>query len=167
MQELTERQLQILKAIVEEYIDTAEAVGSETLDKKYNLGVSPATIRNETAKLTNLGYLKQPHTSAGRVPTPRALRLYINKLMKADDLSVAEEVGVKQKIWDYRKEMDRLLKESTRTLASYTKAMSLAATDEGDIYTSGVGNILEMPEFYDIDTTKYLLDTLDEYDYWW
>ncbi|MBM3284045.1 hypothetical protein FJY90_07460, partial [Candidatus Gottesmanbacteria bacterium] len=51
--------------------------------------------------------------------------------------------------------------------ASYTKAMSLAATDEGDIYTSGVGNILEMPEFYDIDTTKYLLDTLDEYDYWW
>lgn len=167
MPELTERQLQILKAIIEEYIETAEAVGSETLDKKYNLGVSPATIRNEMVKLTSLGYLKQPHTSAGRSPTSPALKLYVDKLMKTKEMSVAEEVTVKQNIWDYRSEMDKLLREATKALAKHTKTMSLAATNEGDIYSSGVGNILDMPEFYDIDVTKHLLETLDDYGYWW
>lgn len=167
MIDLTERQLQLLKAIVEEYIETAEPVGSEKLDKKYNLGVSPATIRNEMIRLTQMGYLKQPHVSAGRQPTSQALKLYVNKLMKPEDISVAEEVKVKQNIGNYKDEMDKLLREATKSLAKYTKTMSLAATDEGDIYTSGVGNILQMPEFYDIDLTKHLLDTLDEHNFWW
>jgi len=167
MPELTERQLHILKAIIEEYIETAAPVGSETLDRKYNLGVSPATIRNEMVKLTTGGYLKQVHTSAGRTPTSAALRLYVDKLMKPKEMSVAEEVTVKQNIWDYRAEMDKLLREATKALAKHTNTMSLAATDEGDIYSSGVGNILDMPEFYDIDVTKRLLETLDDYAYWW
>lgn len=167
MPDLTERQLQILKAIIEEYIETAEPVASETLDKKYSLGVSPATIRNEMVRLTVSGYLKQPHTSAGRTPTPIALKLYVGKLMKPKELSVAEEVKVRQGIWDFRAEMDKLLREATKALAVQTKTMTLAATDEGDIYSSGVGNILDMPEFYDIDITRQLLSTLDEYDYWW
>lgn len=167
MADLTDRQLQILKALVEEYIETAEPVPSETLDKKYNLGVSPATIRNEMVRLTTTGYLKQPHTSAGRAPTPRALKFYVDKLMKPKELSVNDEVNVKQKIWDHRKAMDELLREATKTLAHQTKTMSLAATEEGDFYTSGMGNILDMPEFYDIDITRHLLNTLDEFDYWW
>lgn len=165
--ELTPRQIQLLKAIIEEYIETAEAVGSETLDKKYNLGVSPATIRNEMVKLTQIGYLKQPHTSAGRVPTPTALRLYVNQLMKAKELSVADEVSVKQKMMDSTSKLDKLLREATRALAVYTHTMSLATTDTGDVYSAGMGNILEMPEFFDIDITKHLLETLDEYEYWW
>ncbi|MCL4339064.1 hypothetical protein M1271_05235 [Patescibacteria group bacterium] len=167
MSDLTDRQTQILKAIIEEYINTAEPVGSETLDKKYNLGISPATIRNEMVRLTQTGYLKQPHTSAGRTPTPVALKLYVNNLMKPHDLSVAEEVKVKQDIWEYRNRMEKLLREATRELAEQTKTMSLAATDEGDIYAAGVSNILDMPEFFDIDMTKHLLNTLDEYSYWW
>jgi heat-inducible transcriptional repressor len=167
MENLTERQLLLLKSIIEEYIETAEPVGSEMLDKKYNLGVSPATIRNEMAHLTKIGYLKQPHTSAGRAPTPKALKLYVDKLMKAKELSVADEVNVKQKIWDYRSEIDKFLREATRALATQTKTMSLAATNDGDFYTSGLGKILEMPEFFDIDITKHLLDTLDEYEFWW
>ena len=82
MVELTDRQIKILKAIIEEYIETAEAVGSQTLDKKYGLGVSPATIRNEMVRLTANGFLKQPHASAGRVPTPMALKFYIQNLMQ-------------------------------------------------------------------------------------
>ncbi|OGG15025.1 hypothetical protein A2773_02065 [Candidatus Gottesmanbacteria bacterium RIFCSPHIGHO2_01_FULL_39_10] len=167
MNDLNDRQIQILKAIIEEYIETAEPVGSEKMDKKYNLGVSPATIRNEMVKLTKMGYLKQPHTSAGRTPSPLALKYYVSSLMKPEDLSVAEEVRVKQKLWDHKDKMDHLLREATRALASHTKTMSLAATDEGDIYTAGMGNILEMPEFYDIDMTRSLLSTLDQYDYWW
>lgn len=167
MVELSEREIQILKAIIDEYISTAEPVGSETLDKKYNLGVSPATIRNEMVKLTRMGYLKQPHTSAGRTPSHLALKFYVNSLMKPEDISVAEEVSVKQKLYDHKDKMDKLLREATRSLAEHTKTMSVAATDEGDVYMAGMGNILEMPEFYDIDVTRYLLSTLDENDYWW
>ena len=81
MTDLTDRQLQILKAIIEEFIETAEPVASETLDKKYNLGISPATIRNEMVKLTSSGFLKQPHTSAGRSPTPMGLKFFVDKLI--------------------------------------------------------------------------------------
>ena len=167
MENITDRQLQILKAIIEEYIATAQPVASETLDKKYNLGVSPATIRNEMVKLNTMGYLIQPHTSAGRTPTQKALRLYVDKLMKMEELSIAEEVSVKQKIWEYRKKVNKLLKEATKALAQETRTMSLSATEQGDIYASGMSFILDMPEFYDIDMTKHLLETLDEYNYWW
>ena len=81
MNELSERQLQLLKAIIEEYIETAEPVGSETLDKKYNLGVSPATIRNEMVRLTNTGFFYILHTWSVRISTPKSMLLYLDKLM--------------------------------------------------------------------------------------
>src|SRR5438067_2119145 len=109
MYDLSQRQIQILKHIVREYIDTAEPVGSETLEKKYDLGVSPATIRNEMAEMVRLGYLSKPHTSAGRVPTSKALKLYVSDLMKMRDLSVAEEVEAKEKVWDLRAREDKFL----------------------------------------------------------
>jgi heat-inducible transcriptional repressor len=165
--DLTPRQIQILKAIIEEYIATAESVGSETLDKKYNLGVSPATIRNEMVKLTDMKMLHQPHTSAGRSPTPQALKYYVEHLMKPKDMSVAEEVAVKEKIWDYRQEIDKLLREATKALAEKTHTLALTATNEGDLYYAGAANILEMPEFYDYQLTHELLESLDEYSVWW
>lgn len=165
--DLTPRQTQILKTVIDEYIATAEPVGSETLEKKYNLGVSPATIRNEMVRLTEMGMLKQLHTSAGRTPTPIALKYYVEHLIKTKDLSVAEEVSVKEKIWDYRQEIDKLLREATRTLAEKTKVLALTATNEGDLYYAGAANILEMPEFYDYQLTHQLLETLDEFDFWW
>ena len=96
--DLTQRQIQILKAVIEEYIVTAEPVGSETLEKKYNLGISPATIRNEMVRLSDMRMLSQPHTSSGRSPTPAALRYYVDHMMKPKDMSVAEEVAVKEKV---------------------------------------------------------------------
>src|SRR6266446_3604937 len=98
MHELTQRQVQILKALIEEYIETAEAVGSETLEKKHNLSASPATIRNEMVRLTELGYLKKPHTSAGRMPTSSGMKFYVKQLMKEKEMSVAEEVAVKERL---------------------------------------------------------------------
>lgn len=166
MQDLTDRQIAILRAIIDEYIETAEAVGSETLDKKYNLGISPATIRSEMVKLTKMGYLKQPHTSAGRTPTSMALKFYIKELMKTKDLSVAEEVAAKEKVWDYRQDFDKLLREATRVLADRTKALALSTDEKGDLYYAGTANILDMPEFYDIDLTKSVLSLLDQFDFW-
>lgn len=167
MVELTDRQIKILKVIIEDYIDTAEPIGSERLDKKYNLGVSPATIRNEMVQLTKKGLLKQPYTSAGRIPTSIALKFYVRNLMKPKELSVADEVIVKQKIWDYRQQLDKLLREATKALADKTKALAISTTNTGDIYYAGAANILDMPEFFDIDLTRSLLVALDEFEYWW
>lgn len=163
---LNERETQILKAVIEEYMETAFSVGSETLDRKYNLGVSPATIRNEMVKLTEKGFLKQLHTSGGRTPTPKALKFYVVNLIKPKELTVAEEVAVKQKVWDCRHELNKLLKEATAILAKQTKALSLITTEEGDLYYAGTAYILQMPEFYNIDLTKRLFFLLEEFDYW-
>jgi len=160
--DLSPRQTQILKYLIEEYIDTAEPVGSHVLEKKYNLGVSPATIRNEMVELTDAGYLKQPHTSAGRIPTSMGLRFYIDNLMQEKRLSVADEVAAKEQVWDSRFNFDKLLRQTTLALAGRTRALSIATTDTGDIYYSGVANILEMPEFFDIDVTRTLLTLLDQ-----
>jgi len=162
MTELTERQKQILKLIIEEYMETGQPVGSEALEKKYEIGVSPATIRNEMVKLTQAGYLKQPHTSAGRTPTAAAFKFYVAELMEEKKLSVADEVAAKEEVWDARFNFDRLLKAATKALAERTQALAVAATKSGDVYHAGYANILEMPEFYDIDVTKTILSMLDE-----
>lgn len=163
MHNLTQRQIEILRNIIEEYIESAEAVGSETIEKKHNLSASPATIRNEMVKLAEYGYIKKPHSSAGRVPTAAGLKFYVRELMKEKELSTVEEVALKEKVWDYREKMQRFLKESTKSLAAKTSALAIATTDDGDIFCSGYANILEMPEFLDIDVTKTLLEALDEY----
>jgi len=166
MDNLTQRQLLILKHIVEEYIDSAEAVGSGTLEKKFpNLGISPATIRNEMSDLTKLGFLKQPHTSSGRVPTPLALKLYVNSLMKMKDLSVTDEVEIKAKVWDFKDHQEKALREATKQLAYHTKELAIATDNDGNIYYSGTANILDMPEFFDIDLTRTVLSMLDEFEY--
>jgi heat-inducible transcriptional repressor len=161
MYDLTPRQVDILKLIVREYIDNAEAVGSETLEKKHDVGISPATIRNEMAAMVKLGYLSKPHTSAGRIPTTKALKLYINELMREKEVSVADEVQAKEHVWDLRAQEEKFLRGVTRDLAQKTRALAVTTTDDGDIYYSGYANILETPEFYDIDIAKNLLSILD------
>src|SRR5258708_8584632 len=165
MHDLTQRQVQILKSLVEEYIETAMPVGSETLEKKHNLSASPATIRNEMVQLTKLGYLQKPHSSAGRMPTAMGMKFYVKQLMKEKDLSVAEEVAYKERLWDYRSKTSQFFRELTKTLAEKTKTLAIATTDTGELYAAGYANILEMPEFFAIDVTKCLLETVDELDY--
>ncbi len=162
MIDLTSRQVQILRSVVEEYINTAEPVGSDTIDRKFNLGVSPATIRNEMVYLTKNGYLKQPHTSAGRVPTSLAIKIYVRDLMREKDLSVAEEVTFKERIWQKRSQMTQLLQESTRMLAQRAHAVGIAVTDDKQIFISGSSQLLSMPEFFDIDSMRAVLNLLDE-----
>lgn len=166
MYELTDRQIKILKAVIEEYMETAEPVGSQTLDKKYSLGISPATIRNEMVRLTTNKFLKQPHTSAGRIPTPLALKFYIQNLMQQKAMSVTDEVLVKEKIWDYRQKGDKLLREATKALAQKTHTLAISTTDQGDVYYAGAAYLLDMSEFYDMLVTKSLLSVLDQFDFW-
>ncbi len=96
--ELTERKKKILRAVVEEYINTAEPVGSKTVQQRAALDCSPATIRNELVALDKEGYLEQPHTSAGRVPTAKGYRLYVNELMRERRLSADETEAINEKL---------------------------------------------------------------------
>lgn len=166
MADLSQRQIKILKCITEEFIETAEAIGSETIEKKYNLGISSATIRNEMVALTDMGYLKKGHLSAGRSPTSMGLKYYVRNLMTPKTLSINEEIGAKEKIWDYRNEFDRLIRETTKELAQRTRSMAIATTDQGAIYNFGASNLLEQPEFFDIDVTKTVLSLLDNATFW-
>ena len=166
MSDLTQRQIKILKCITEEFIETAAPVGSETLEKKFSLGISSATIRNEMATLTQMGFLKKGHMSAGRAPTSMGLKYYVRNLMTPKALSASEEVGVKEKVWDYRNEFERLLREMTKELAGKTRSMAIATTDHGTICSYGASNLLEEPEFYNIDVTKTVLSLLDNYAFW-
>lgn len=159
---LTARQTRILKALIDEYIETAEAVGSESLEKKYDLGVSPATIRNEMVALTKQGFLRQPHTSSGRVPTPQAMKFYIDQLMEEKQMSLADEVKAKEEIWDARKDPGVLLEEATRALAERTRSLAIAALEKGGVWHSGYSNIFLNPEFSDLEICANVFALLEE-----
>jgi len=159
---LTARQTQILKALVDEYISSAEPVGSEVLEKKYNLGVSSATIRNEMVALTKLNYLRQPHTSAGRIPSPSAMKFYINQLMEEKQMSLTDEVKAKEEVWDVRNDIDKLMNEATDSLAERTKSLSVAALDDGRTWHSGLANVFISPEFADISMCASLFSFIEE-----
>lgn len=163
---LTARQTQLLKTIIDEYIETAEPVGSEKLDKRYNLDVSPATIRNEMVALTRAGYLKQPHTSAGRIPTPMAMKFYINQLMEEKQMSLVDEVKAKEEVWDSRDDIDELMDEATHALAARTRSLAVAALkDKKDrFWQAGHSYIFQNPEFSDIRACEDLFSIFDEFD---
>ena len=166
MADLTQRQIKILKCITEEFIETAAPVGSENLERKFNLGISSATIRNEMSALTQLGYLKKSHLSAGRGPTSMGLKYYVRNLMTPKNMSISEEIGVKEKVWDYRNEFERLIKETTRELAVRTRSMAVSTTDQGAVYSYGASNLLEEPEFFNIDVAKTVLSLIDNVNFW-
>lgn len=161
MSDLTERQKQLLKEIIEYYVKTGEPVSSDSIEKGSSLGVSPATIRNEMVELTEMGFLKQPHVSAGRIPTAMGFRLYINELMKERQLPILDEVSIRQKMMDERAQFNKMVHVATRALAEKCDTLAIAVNGD-DIYYSGAANILDLPEFFDIDVTRFVLSMLDE-----
>lgn len=131
-----ERKKQILHAVIKDYVATAEPVGSRTLVKKYNLGVSPATIRNEMSDLEDLGYIKQPHASAGRVPSDKGYRFYVDNLMDKE-LPLPREVGyIREALQQQIQEMDALFRQSCQLLSQlshYTAVMVKPRIKKGSL----------------------------------
>ncbi|HLT57715.1 MAG TPA: heat-inducible transcriptional repressor HrcA [Limnochordales bacterium] len=124
---LDERKRRVLHALTEDYIQTAEPVGSRNLARKYNLGVSPATIRNEMADLEDEGYLHQPHTSAGRIPSDKGYRYYVDELMARWEPSPAERSAVYREVLAVRRAMEEMVHEAARLLARATQYASVVA----------------------------------------
>ena len=115
--EMTNRKKRILRAIVEIYIITAEPVGSKAVAQQAGLDISPATIRNEMADLTEMGYLEQPHTSAGRVPSPMGYRLYVNELIGEHQLTIQETQRLNEALNLKMEELDRCLAQAGKVLS--------------------------------------------------
>ena len=122
MQDMDERKRKIIKAIIQTYLETGEPVGSRTISKYTDLNLSSATIRNEMSDLEDLGYIVQPHTSAGRIPSDLGYRLYVDELMKEKDQEVSE---MKEMMIEKTDRMERVLKQVVKVLASNTNYATL------------------------------------------
>jgi len=113
---LGKRKAYILATVVYEYIATAEPVGSQALTQKYNLGISSATVRNEMAELEQGGYLVQPHTSAGRIPSDAGYRTYVDSLMQPEELTDVDRRRIRDELGDATRELDEIVDHTTRLL---------------------------------------------------
>jgi heat-inducible transcriptional repressor len=129
---LSARKQQILSAIIDSYISTGEPVGSKTLINQAELGVSSATVRNEMADLTNQGYLIQPHTSAGRIPTNLGYRYYIDNVMKVTPVSEQGREYIADKLYENADSPESILETATKLLSELTDCASFATTPNGD-----------------------------------
>jgi heat-inducible transcriptional repressor len=119
---IEDRKIKILQAIINDYIRTGDPVGSRTIAKNYNLGIGSATIRNEMADLEDMGYLEQPHASAGRIPSSKGYRLYVDKLMDSQRITVEEDLKIKQYIIDSAMlEVDKIVRQTSALLSELTK----------------------------------------------
>lgn len=157
---LDERKLKVLYAIINSYILSAEPIGSRTISKHYDLGVSSATIRNEMSDLEELGLLNKPHSSAGRIPSDKGYRLYVDSLMKLDHFILDENKKdkIKKILINESQELEHLLQNSARVLSEITSYTALAISPQ--LRTSKVKHIQLVP----IDSNQILLLIVNDSD---
>ncbi len=150
---LDDRKLKVLYAIINSYINSAEPIGSRTITKQYNLGVSSATIRNEMSDLEELGYLNKPHSSAGRVPSDKAYRLYVNEILKNKQpkLDLIKKDEIKRILVSESREIEQLLQNSAKVLSAITSYTALAISPH--LKGSKIKHIQLLP----IDTQQILM----------
>lgn len=164
MSELTKRQQQILASIVEAYAEVASPVGSVTLAKIFK--VSSATIRNEMVVLEKLGYIEQPHTSAGRIPTDKGYRLYVNEVQAEQGRPVESR---NSRALDTRitsaGEADQAIRSAVKSLVEITHNVGLA-TIGGSLYVRGFANLFAQPEFMAQDNVQQVARLLDNLEPW-
>ena len=148
---LDDRKKKILQAIIEDFVSTGEPVGSRTVAKKYNLGSSAATIRNDMADLEEMGLLQQPHTSSGRIPSDLGYREYVDKILKCQGLSRQETYDIREKLENTFREMSQFIRQVSNLIPQVTNYTSVAITPQ--LTKSTVKHLQLVP----IDKTKVLL----------
>ena len=162
---MTDRQAKLLSAIVEQYAEIAAPVGSITLAKLF--GVSSATIRSDMAHLKAEGYIEQPHTSAGRVPTDRGYRFYVNQLTEENDNPLLLDRGARTidaRVATHGDRSDRAIRSAVDSLVELTHNLGIATIGD-QLYMSGMANLFAQPEFVDssrnVQRIAQLLDNLE------
>ncbi len=160
---LETRQKELLSELVKSYIKQAEPVGSRALEKK--LKVSSATIRHEMAKLEQDGYLYQPHTSAGRMPTARAYQYYVDNCLQPQEPSEGEKKALQNLQQEFQKNTEQFLKSLAKLMAEFSGQAVVVGFSKNDIYYTGLSNLFSQPEFAHIDMVQSMsriIDHLDE-----
>ena len=163
--ELSERKLKILQAIITDFIHNAEPVGSRTLSKMLEMNISPATIRNEMADLEEMGYLYHPHTSSGRVPSDKAYRLYVNRMMNKYELDQAEKQRIRRELRAHIAEIERTVRHATELLSEITNLTSFATVEDMrdmSLFLQGMTRIFAHPEYSTIEHARTFLEMVDD-----
>ncbi len=190
--DIQERKDKIFDIIVRSYVETAEPVGSRTISKRHNVGLSPASIRNVMADLEEQGLIAQPHTSAGRVPTDKGYRYYVDRLMEPEKVTGKEkdwihhELSKAKTIEGLAERVSKVISELTQTAALlYIKSLKRVSfmtylleelveserlndflEEDSELYVEGAFRIFEQPEFQDMGKMRLLLQAFDEkYDF--
>ena len=156
--EMDSRKAKILEAVVLDYIETAEPVGSRTISKKYDLGVSSATIRNEMADLEEMGLIEQPHTSAGRVPSEAGYRYYVDYLMNKSDIKEEAKQLITGQIRAKREQVGEVLRDSMKMLAEVTNCTTVMMLDDKH------GTTLKLLQLLPVEPGKALMVIIMEDD---
>ena len=159
--DLTERQREILTAVIKEFMREADEVGSLALVEKYDLGVSSATIRNEMVKLMDLGLLEKSHISSGRIPTDQALRLYVSNVLQTNGLNPLVSVEIRQGIYRDRFDRNMLVKEIFELLSKETECLVFMILDD-EIRYWGVSQLFKNSEFKDVERLKTIFSILED-----
>lgn len=162
---MTERQAKLLAAIIEQYAELAAPVGSVLLAKLF--GVSSATIRSEMAKLEEMGYITQPHTSAGRIPTDKGYRLYVNSIVEGSEVPMYEArhaKAIESRVEGHGR-TDHAIRTAVDSLVELTHNLGLATIGD-QLYLSGIGNLFSQPEFHDGEHVRDVARLLDNLEPW-
>ena len=177
---MNQRQQKILASVVELYTESAVLVGSQALLERYSFDVSPATIRSDMATLEKAGYLYQPHTSAGRIPTDLGYRYFVEEIMPDDQMSLADQKNLQKELLELRAKHARLGRSTAKLLSTFSGNLAVSGimgrpvrnapegtedAGENEVYDFGMKELLEKQEFQELDEMCRLveaLDTLDE-----
>ncbi len=160
---MEDRQRELLLVIVESYIREAEPVGSRAVEGA--LGVSSATIRNEMSELEEAGFLYQPYTSAGRVPTTKGFQFYIDNIVQPVEPSPNEQRVLKNVIDEFKTDYEQLMKQLARALAELSGEAVVVAFNPHNVYYTGLSQLFNQPEFSEIDMVRAMgavVDKLEE-----
>lgn len=165
---MTERQIQILSAIIEQHAEIAAPIGSVMLAKLF--GVSSATIRSEMVKLEEMGLIAQPHTSAGRVPTDAGYRFYVNMLNETPNTNVLPGFdrtarAIEARVNNQSNHADKAIRSAVDSLVDLTHNLGIATIGD-ELYMSGIGNLFSQPEFAGADHAQSVARLLDNLEPW-
>ncbi|MFA4967850.1 MAG: hypothetical protein WC624_06515 [Candidatus Margulisiibacteriota bacterium] len=166
--EISDRKKQILEAIVSDYIDTAEPVGSFTITHHYVRQYSPATIRAEMAELEQVGYITHPHTSAGRIPTDLGYRYFVDHIMETKKVAGKEIALIKSGIRKIGHGFEEILHGTVKMISSlmdYVAVFASFGKGKKQVFSSGYSNILKQPEFQDVSHAQKVMSALEQEDF--
>ena len=162
---MQERQEIILGSIIREYVDSAIPVSSSLLVEEYDFNLSPATIRSEMMELENEGYLYQPYTSAGRIPTDKGFRYFVDVLMQEKELTKKEQNSLQVELLKLKAQNKMLARTTAKLLSTMSGNLAVSGViDSDDFYKSGIQKLLSQPEFGDLDSVSKMAEVIDYLD---